>query len=150
MKKTLIYGALSGVALYLYLQLQKKKKLSAKETSSTKQDDATGTSIPSGTDVIKTIKTIPLPIPKLGDPTKRDSIKSLDTLPPMLLTTPKGEGDGFSVKNDAPTPPAPTVEPVIIPQPKPIFTKPVVPKGIVDIKDFVIPRLKKRPTGLIR
>jgi len=82
MKKTLIYGAIGGVALYLlYFQLQKKKKLSAKETSSTKQDDASGTSIPSGTDVIKTIKTIPLPIPKLGDPTKRDSIKSLDTVP---------------------------------------------------------------------
>jgi len=183
MKKTLIYGALGGVALYLYLQLQKKKKLSTKETSSTKQDDASGTSIPSGTGGIKPPKPITPPIVKP---------KPIEKVPPMSVTTPKGEGDGVSVKNDAPTPPAPTVEPIyggikppkptIIkepkvvhpqPNPNPILTKPVikprpiatdrpivkpplpikpvVSEGIVDVKDFVIPRItSKRPTRLIR
>lgn len=124
MKKTLIYGALGGIALYIYLQLQKKKKLSAKETPSTKQDNTSGTSIPSGTGGIKPPKSVyggikpPKPVNGGIKPLKPVyvgiPVVKPKPVPPMSITTPKGEGDGVSVKNDAPTPPAPTVEPTYV------------------------------------
>jgi len=100
MKKTLIYGAIGGVALYLYLQLQKKKKLSAKETEK----------IQEGISKFRSQQATPRP---------------QVVTPPMSITTPKGEGDGVSVRDYAPTPPAPTVEPLFIKQPQPFIPKPI-------------------------
>ena len=94
MKNTLLYGAIGGVALYIYLQLQRKKQTVTTETK------------PSSTN-------------KTTMPTK-----------------------GVSVKNDAPTPPAPTVEPVYggIKPSKPVKpTKPVKLKPpVLTIKPPVI------------
>ena len=41
MKKTLIYGAIGGVALYIYLQLQKKKKAVTTETKPSSNNKTT-------------------------------------------------------------------------------------------------------------
>ena len=72
MKNTLLYGAIGGVALYIYLQLQRKKQTVTTETKP----------------LLPNKNTMPT-VTIVGKPTK-----------------------GVSVKNDAPTPPAPTVEPV--------------------------------------
>ena len=144
MKKTLIYGAIGGVALYLYLQLQKKKKLSTKETSSTKEDDASGSSILSGTGGIKPPKPITPPVVKP---------KPIEKVPPMSVTTPRGEGDGVSVKNDAPTPPAPTVEPVyggIKPSKPNVFIKPPLPTKEKPIDDKPRMIVSPKPPVIIK